>query len=217
MDAEVAFWLERAVAVTELSGPSDYAWTGDRDRFVALLPPLTAVARLWGQLDPSRAAGAAAGVPDALLRGAMRAAAMEFAPWPVSLAGSVLRRAEADVQLTTPLERTEPELVLDLWDELAVAWARREPRELGPLYRRLHATLRPSGSVSLWVQTILRRAAERSPLPGPELLEPAAPAQLRRLVRLAPSTAQRVRACLALAVQAAEAVPPADSPVTSPA
>jgi hypothetical protein len=202
--APVLFWLEKGLAQVEAFPAVDYGGEFYLRQFQALLPPVTELARLWGRLDPQRAAGALSAVYNPLLRSAGHAAALEFATWPVSAIAPALRRAERE-NLTAAVRRRLDELAqLDLWDQLAVAWARHWPEALPGVYARLHARLRPGNYSALWTEVILARARARSPWPDPGSQPPGGPPQWRRAATWGLTPGARLRACLALAVHAVD-------------
>ncbi len=202
MHDEVIYWIEQGLLATVGYLFVDQPDQRGRSRLVSLLPPVTHLARLWGSLEPARAAGFAAAVGNPMLRAAARAAAMEFAPWPPPTVTPVLRRAEEDATAERWVRTLSPVTVLDLWDGLAIAWARHDPGELPKLYERLHARLDPSAGSGLWRRAMIDAAAARKLLPDPAQTPPGGPTDWARQAQWALTAAQRSRACLALAAAA---------------
>lgn len=193
-------WAERGLAYVrlylELYFPAEHCGANDPP-VVAVLPCALALARRWGSLDPARACGFLATLHPAFFRGTLRAAVVEQADWPPAMVRPALRRAEADALSLLSLQTTEPERMLELWDVIAMAWARHEPSELTALHARLHANVAPQGS-GLWLDRIRRQAAESTAEPPPGMFPAGDQAKWRRIAEWSPSPVTRARACLAL-------------------
>lgn len=204
MERDAVYWLEQGMLVA-LGYRAEERPTDDAvKRLLALLPPIGGIARLWGSLEPQRAAGMAAVIGVGPLRGAARAAAMEFAEWPLPMVAGVLKRAESDLLRGQWHEVLSPAVLLDLADGVALAWARHAPDELRSVHCRLHQPLGAPPGAGLWVDAIRQQAAARSRLPSAGDVPPGTAADWHRQAQWSLTAAQRSRACLALAVAALE-------------
>ena len=107
----------------------------------------------------------------------------------------ILRRALVDA-VAEPWASRQPRPVLtDLWDDLAVAWARHAPHNLDWVSAQLYGQV----AGGLWQAAILQRVQHQSVTP-PAAQRPAGGlAQWRWQARWALTEAGRARACLALA------------------
>lgn len=207
MQHAATVWLERGFAQIEPFAPLDFDGRFMVRQFVTLLPVTTALARLWGSVEPARANGAASALLNPLLSATARAAAMEFVPWPLPAVASALRRAERDYLAAAARRFLTDTQQLDVCDGFALAWARWQPAELPAVYARLHAQVRPAESVGVWAAQVCRRAERRLLLPEAGLRPPGGPAEWRRLAGWGLTSASRMRACLALAAHELQTTP----------
>ncbi len=202
MSDSAAYWLETGFSLARrivLASVESVARPLGRTPMIALLPTLTTGARLWGSVDPARAAGCAAGLAWAPLRALCRAAAMQFAPWPPAAVRGVLKCAEHDLYQPESGDPAAADPVNDAWLELAVAYARHEPLAVEPLQRRRLGLGEADVSYALWSARVSERAAALRLLPTADELPPGGPEQWAQQARLSLLPTQRVRACIALA------------------
>ncbi len=199
----VTSWIEHGLlqVVHHLSGEG---WVDQTAESLAVvLPPVTGLVRLWGHFDTARAAGFAAALQQPQLRAATRAAAVEFCAWPSATVAGVLRRAEADAVAEPWRSRLPEDLLTDVADRVAVAWALHQPEALAQVYERLYTRRgrRPIAS-GLWQQAISTEAARRTLLPPAAHLPAGDTAEWVKQAHWGLTAAQRARASLALAAAA---------------
>ncbi len=197
--SEAAYWIEQGMLAVAGALAADPQGHGGLQPVAAVAPPVRGLARLWGAIEPSRAAGFASAVGHPFLRALLRAAAMEFAAWPEAMAAGVLCRAEHDILASPGRLELSPTDAADLCDAVGVAWARRAPAALAALDHRFREPLLSAVPSPLWRQEMLARAASLSLLPEPHELPPGDLETWFRKAVTSLTSAQRARACLALA------------------
>lgn len=204
--SEATLWLERGLASVEALPASKLLLPLQLRQFHGLWPSVAAIARLWGEFDPSRASGAIAAVPNPLLRAVGRAAAMEFADWPLPDVAAALLRAEREY-LAGPLR-----LALDVrvrgevMDAIALAWQRHDPSALPAVHARLN--LAQGLALGLWRDHVATLAERTKLWPADHLLT-AGPAEVVAFeTRFGLTSSRRLRACLTMAVRIRQTEPP---------
>jgi len=196
---EVAYWIEQGMLALAAALASEPLGHGGLHRVANAVPPLRGLARLWGAIEPSRAAGFASAVSNPFLRAMLRAAAMEFAEWPAPMAAGVLRRAEQDVLAAPGRHGLTDADAADLVDAIGVGWARRAPAELPLVDERFREPLLGRPVSPLWQQDMIELAAALQLLPDERELPPGDIETWFRRSVTSLTGAQRARACLALA------------------
>ena len=204
MIGDTRYWIEQGMIALASALASEPGGYGGLHRVASAVPPVRGLARLWGAIEPSRAAGFASAVSHPFLRAYLRAAAMEFASWPATMAAGVLRRAEHDLLDAPGLVDLATTDAADLCDAIAVGWARRHPAELPAVDQRLRETLLHTAPSPLWRQEMIDQAAALTLMPDQRELPPGDLESWFRKAVSALTGAQRARACLALAAASYE-------------
>lgn len=197
--SEATYWIEQGMLTIAGALAADPRGHGGVHAVASIVPPLRGLGRLWGAIDPSRAAGFASAVGHPFLRAYLRAAAMEFAAWPPVMSAGVLRRAEQDVLAAPGRTELQSHDAADLCDAIGLAWARAAASELPGADHRFRQPLLGTVASPLWRQEMLDRAAALRLLPDDRELPPGDLDTWFRRAITSLTSAQRARACLALA------------------